>query len=344
MRRTLPRAVVLSLILALSAVAVSQAARSTHRGTTATPLAAATTHSAAGGKYKIVMVTHGPGTATFWVTIYTGLIQAGKDLGINVTYRGTSADLTDPNGERQLILNAIAQHPDGIVVTDPQPNIMNPILKKIKDAGIPFVLMNAGIGQSQAVGALGYVGNNEVGAGALGAQKLNALGGKHALILTIPPGQVPLVDDRYNGFKKAFKGKVTTVTVPLTSLSDPNKIKNAFQASLQKDKSIDSVFSIGSCCSAPELAARASLGARGTQMHWGTIDITPDVLTAIKGHQMDFAFDQQPFNQAYLSVVFLNNYLRYGLVPAQANTPTGPALIDASNVDVVIKNSKSHAR
>jgi len=334
---------VISVVVALSAVAASQAAQVV--GKSSSSRAAASSRSAASGKkLKILMVTHAPGTATFWVTVYTGMVQAGKDLGLNVVYRGTSADLTDPNGQRQLILNAIAQHPDGIVVTDPQPNLMNPILKKIKDAGIPFILMNAGIGESQAVGALGYVGNNEVGAGALGAKQLNALGGKHALILTIPPGQVPLVDDRYNGFKNAFHGKVTAVTVPLTALSDPVKIKNSFQAALQKDKSIDSVFSIGSCCSAPELAARASLGARGKQMHWGTIDITPDVVTAIKNHQMDFAFDQQPFQQAYLSIVYLLNYIRYGLVPAQANTPTGPALITAANVDVVIKGIAAHTR
>jgi simple sugar transport system substrate-binding protein len=343
MPRFLPRALVISLVMALSAIAASQAAQ---LGPSKLRTASAASHGSAAGakKVKIIMVTHAPGTEAFWVSVYTGMVQAGKDLGLDVTYRGTSADLTDPNGQRQLILNAIAQHPDGIVVTDPQPNLMNPILRQIKAAGIPFMLMNAGLNQSALVGALGYVGNNEVGAGALGAKKLNSLGSKHALILTIPPGQVPLVDDRYNGFKAAFKGKVTTVTVPLTSLSDPNKIKNAFEASLQKDKSIDSVFSIGSCCSAPELAARAALGARGEKMHWATIDITPDVLTAIKNHQMDFAFDQQPFNQAYLSIVYLYNYIRYGLVPAELNTATGPALIDASNVDVLIKNSKSHAR
>src|SRR5580765_4486916 len=111
MRRFLPRALVISLVMALSAAAAGQASQQLAKGPTKLRTPSATNRGSAvdAKKVKILMVTHAPGTEAFWVSVYTGMVQAGKDLGLDVTYRGTTADLTDPNGQRQLILNAIAQ-------------------------------------------------------------------------------------------------------------------------------------------------------------------------------------------------------------------------------------------
>jgi simple sugar transport system substrate-binding protein len=39
---------------------------------------------------------------------------------------------------------------------------------------------------------------------------------------------------------------------------------------------------------------------------------------------MDFAIDQQTFLQGYLPVIFLVNYIRYGIIPSQETVFTGP--------------------
>src|SRR5207249_8767228 len=100
-------------------------------------------------------------------------------------YRATPKDLTDANLQRQLIQAAIAEKPDGLVFSDPSPDVLNTAIQGAKTAGIPFVLSNAGLGETSKVGALTYVGNDELGSGAKAADLLWAAGSKRALILTV---------------------------------------------------------------------------------------------------------------------------------------------------------------
>ena len=67
-----------------------------------------------------------------------------------------------------------------------------------------------------------------------------------------------------------------------------------------------------------------------------TFDLSPEVLTALKAGQIDFAVDQQPFLQGYLPVVFLAQNARYGLLPAKGTlVPTGPSFVTRQNAAAV---------
>src|SRR5579859_5383535 len=126
--------------------------------------------TSSGKQLKFIFVSHGASTDPFWLVVLTGFTQAGKDLGISTVYRATPQNLTDPNLERQLMQAAIAEKPDGLIFTDPSPDVLNSTIETAKAAGIPFVLSNAGLGESLTVGALTYVGNDETGSGAEGAR------------------------------------------------------------------------------------------------------------------------------------------------------------------------------
>lgn len=295
-------------------------------------LAAGCNTAASAAQPTFVMVSHSPESDSYWTSVVKGLQQAGKDLGVTVQYRGTDNNLNDPNQQRRNLEAAIAGNPDGLIVTDPTPASLNATIKKATDAGIPVILVNQGGDQVQKVGALTFVGEDPSDEGALGGEQLNALGAKHALVITTPIGAIPFVDARTNGFRKTFKGTATLAEIPVSDLNSSNRIKTITETQLQKDQSIDAVFSIGSCCIAAMDQARTDLGDRGKSMHWGTIDLTAGGMQAIKNHNLDFALDAQQYAQGYYPVVMLALYVRQAVRPAAASYPTGPAVITSDNV------------
>lgn len=279
-----------------------------------------------------IMVTHSPASDTYWVSVIKGLEQAGKDLGVTVEYRGTEDNLNDPNQQRRNLEAAIAAKPDGIIVSDPTPVSLNPTIKKASDAGIPVILVNQGGDQVAKVGALAFVGDSPADQGAVGAEQFNVFGSKHALIITAPVGALPFLDARTNGFKKAFSGASSLAEVPLVDFNNSNRIKTITETQLQKDPSIDAVFSIGGCCIAAMTQVREDLGDRGRPMHWGTIDVTAGAIQSLEARKLDFALDAQQYTQGYYPVVMLALYVRQAVQPASPDFITGPIVITPDNV------------
>lgn len=279
-----------------------------------------------------MMVTHSPITDPYWVSVSQGFEQAGEDLGVNVQYRGTDKNLNDPNQQRRNIEASIASNPDGLIITNPTPDSLNDAIKKASDAGIPVILINQGGDQVDEVGALTFVGDDPAVQGVIGAEEFNALGATHTLIITTPIGAIPFVDLRTNGYRDTFAGTSTLAEIPVNNLNDSNRIKTITATELQKDPSIDAVFSIGSCCIAAMLEARADLGERGEAMHWGTIDITTGALDALEAGELDFALDAQQYAQGYYPVVMLDLFIRKAVQPATDVFLTGPAVVTPGNV------------
>jgi len=333
---TRSRASVIGVVLAaMVAIALASCGGGAAKGTTA---------EATGPKLKFLMITHSPSTEPFWLPIDKGLQTAAKELGVTAEYRGVQQNLQDPNEERKLILNAIAAKPDGLIISNPYPDSLEPAIKQAVDAGIPVVLINAGGSSVVKVGALTYVGNDEMASGRLAARKLGEAGCKHALLITTPDGALAFVDERNKGFIEGFPGKVSRADIPLSNINDSTRIKTIVETELQKNASIDAVFSIGSAASPGMLAARADLGGRADTMHWAAMDLVTSVVDAIKAGQMDFAIDQQQFGQGYLPVVILTMYHRYGITPGSELIGSGPGLVTKANIERILALQTDHYR
>ena len=289
-------------------------------------------HAQAKGPLTFIMVTHSPASDPYWTQVVNGLEQAGKDLGVKVIYRGTDNNLNDPRQQQRNIDAAIASKPDGIIVSDPTPDSLNDSISRASAAGIPVILVNQGGSQVKKVGALTFVGDDPAIQGQIGARQFNALGTKRALVITTPTGAIPFVDARTSGFSGEFKGKTTLAEIPVNNLNDSNRIKTITLTELQKDPTIDTVFSIGSCCISAMIEARNSLGERGKTMRWGTIDVTTGAIDSIKSGELDFALNAQQYAQGYYPVVLLSLYHRQAVMPAGDAFYTGPAVINKANV------------
>src|SRR5436190_19225048 len=107
------------------------------------------------------MVSHGSAGDKFWDVVKSGLEQAGKDMGIKVTYQSSG----DPQKQAQLIDAAVSQKVDGLVVSMANPDALKSSIDKAVKGGIPVITINSGVDRSAAFGAIAHVGQTETVAG-----------------------------------------------------------------------------------------------------------------------------------------------------------------------------------
>ncbi|MDX6313331.1 MAG: simple sugar transport system substrate-binding protein [Streptomyces sp.] len=279
-------------------------------------------------RIKIAMITHAAPGDTFWDLIRKGAQAAAAKDNVDLVYS------SDPNAANQanLIQNAIDQKVDGIAVTLAKPDAMKAAVAKAEKAGIPVVGFNAGLDNWKDQGLLEYFGQDENVAGQAFGEKLNSLGAKHNICVIQEQGHVAL-EARCAGVKKSFKGKTENLYVNGT---DMPSVKSTITAKLKQDSSIDEVVTLGGPFA---LTAVQSVSDAGSKAKVATFDLNKDVTKAIQAGTVQFAVDQQPYLQGYLSIDSLWLYKYNGNFSGGGVAPvlTGPAFVTKDNVDTIAK-------
>ncbi|MER3418695.1 MAG: LacI family transcriptional regulator [Chloroflexota bacterium] len=282
---------------------------------------------------RIVVISHGQAADPFWSVVKNGVDQAAKDVNVRVEYR--APETFDMVRMAQLIDAAVASKPNGIVVSIPDAKALEKSITAAVKAGIPVVSMNSGSDAAERLGVLLHVGQTEYEAGLGAGKRMKAAGVKNAICVNHEVGNVAL-DLRCKGF---FDGLGIKANVLPVKIGDPTGIKNAVDAALQKDPTIDGILTLGPTAAEPVLQA-----VEGKKITFGTFDLSPAVLKALSEKKMAFAIDQQQWLQGYLPVVILANYVRYGLLPANPVILTGPGFVTPENAARVIDLSKRGIR
>jgi simple sugar transport system substrate-binding protein len=106
---------------------------------------------------------------------------------------------------------------------------------------------------------------------------------------------------------------------------DPAEIKNRVKAYLTANPDTQAVLTLGPTSADPTIQALQEMGTAGS-LYFGTFDLGTEIVKAIKDGTIKWGIDQQPFLQAYLPVVILTNYDRYGVLPGN-NINSGPGFV-----------------
>ena len=294
---------------------------------------------AAGGKadtpaMKFAMITHAPAGDTFFDIIRKGADAAAKKDNVTYEYPNSS----NPSEQAKLIQAAIDKKPDGIAVSIPNAGAVKGALDKAKAAGIPVVMFNAGAGEWKNLGALMYFGQDESVAGEAAGKRLAEEGAKKVICVVQEQGQSQL-EARCDGVAKGFAGgTVEKLYVEGTNMPD---VQTKITGKLS-DKSIDRVLTLG----APfALTAIKSVKAAGSQAKVATFDTNSELVGALKDGQVEWAVDQQPYMQGYMSIDSLWFYKTNGNTLGGGDIVlTGPSFVDKSNVEQVFEYAKRGTR
>ena len=287
-------------------------------------------------KPKIVVVTHGQVSDSFWLVVKNGVELAAKETGSDVEYR--APEKFDMVAMSQLIDAAVASKPDGLIVSIPDAEALGKSIQAAVAAKIPVISINSGSDVSKKLGCLMHVGQEEETAGKGAGERMQAEGVKKAMVINQEVGNVGL-DLRAKGFSEGLGTKAEVLAVKM----DFTEARNAVASYLQKNSDVEGILALGPTGAEPALQALESAG-KLDKVKFGTFDLSPTVLQAIAAGKMEFAIDQQQFLQGYLPVVIMANYIKFGLLPATASVPTGPGFVTKDTAKQVIDLSKKGIR
>lgn len=280
---------------------------------------------------KIVMVSHGADSDSWWNVIKNALADGGKQMGVETTYRNPpSGDIADM---ARLIEQTTASNPDGIIVTIADYDVLKGPIKAAVDKGIPVITINSGtLEQSKEMGALMHIGQPEYDAGYGAGLRAKEQGVKSFVCvnhLITNPASV----ERCNGYAKAIGVELGNSMID--SGLDPSEVQNKVAAYLKANPKTEAILAIGPNSAIPTIKAVEAAGLAG-EIRFSTFDLSPEIAQAIKSGTIDFAIDQQPYLQGQLPVVFLTNYIRYGVIPGNS-VNSGPGFITKDNIEQVEK-------
>jgi simple sugar transport system substrate-binding protein len=287
------------------------------------------------GAIRIAVVTHGQASSPFWATVRNGVQAAARQLDVLVDYHAPDVYSVKRMGE--LIDQAVASRPDGLVVSIPEPGVA-PAIRRAVRAGIPVVAINSGADVYRRLGVLAFVGQPEDRAGFEAGQRLAAAGVRRALCVNQKVGTFGL-DERCRGLAQAMRragGTSRVLPVDDQSTATPGKIARA----VSEDR-IDGVLAMNATSG---LEAVSGL-KRARDVKIGVFDLGADVLGAVRAGRIAFAVDQQPYLQGYWPIAMLAQRARYGLFAGQGDViATGPHFVTPADAAKAIELSRRSIR
>jgi simple sugar transport system substrate-binding protein len=326
-RSTRVRLVVSGIVFALAIGACNS--------TTASPAASAGAGGSAAAPavaVTVAMITHETPGDTYWDIIRAGANAAAGHLGVTLKYS------SDPDFTKQatLVQNAIDSKVDGIAMTAAGPSALTAVVKAANTAGVPVVMFDSGIEDWQKMGAMMYFGSDEYIAGQALGKRIATEGGTHALCVIHQEGSTAL-EARCKGVGEGLKSENMQVNG-----TDDASVNASIVAKLQQDPSIDWIVTMGAPVA---LVALDAIGVAGSKAKVATFDLNLDAANAIKDGKIALAVDAQPYLQGYLAVASLYLFKTNGnIIGGGLSTLTGPAMVDASNIDVILPFAKNGTR
>lgn len=276
---------------------------------------------------KFVLISHAPDSDSWWNTIKNAIALASDEMKVSVDYRNPpTGDLADM---ARIVEQATASSPAGIIVSIADFDVLSGPIKAAVDQGIPVITINSGTQeQSHELGALMHVGQPEYEAGKGAGERAKAAGATKFVCVNhyiTNPASV----ERCQGFADGLG--VPLGSSMINSGLDPSEVQNKVAAYLSANPDTDAILTLGPNSAEPTIRAVKDAGLENDDVVFATFDLSADIAQAIKDGVIDFAVDQQPFLQGYLPVVFLTNYVRYGVIPAN-DVNSGPGFITADNL------------
>jgi simple sugar transport system substrate-binding protein len=294
-----------------------------------------------GTSYHFYVVEHGSSGDPYWEIVKKGAEDAAKLYGVKLTWLNPEQfsiqKLVD------LMNQAIAAKPDGLLATITDPNAVQPPLSQAIQQGIPVIAIDTADPRPfpDKIPYMFYIGSDEYVAGQRAAETMLQQGPvKEAACAVHEQGNISL-ELRCKGFTKVIEGQGGKVDV-LDIGQDPTQIQQLEQGYFQAHPDANAILTLGPVGAIPTIQFLKDNNLQGKVMH-GTFDLDPNTNASIEDGSTLFTVDAQPYLIGYQGVVMLYLHDKYGFTSG-SDILTGPAIVDKGNIKQVEDLSKQRIR
>jgi simple sugar transport system substrate-binding protein len=288
-------------------------------------------------KYKIAVVVHGGEADPFWKPVQRGVKDASELYpDVEVTYTGTTVFSVEEFMNN--LETAIASKPDALVCTLAVPEAMDETLRKVIDAGLPVVAINAPDLRepvSERIPVLTYIGEDSYFIGVTAAKEtLKRVTPKRAVFCS-HHRDAANIDARGRGWVDTMTEQgITAESAPVAEPVNAEQAAEDVAAYLKDHPDTDVLFISNTAITEAVIKRLVADGVDvGNSIKIAQMDISAAILEYVQDGMIMFAMDQQPYLQGYMGVVFAYLSVKYGFTPPPAPLSTGPAVVTAADIN-----------
>jgi ribose transport system substrate-binding protein len=262
------------------------------------------------GKLKIAVVPKGT-THEFWKSVHAGALKAGKELGVEVMWKGPLKE-DDLKQQIDVVQQFTAQRVSGVVLAPLNDKALMKTVEDAKRGKIPTVVIDSALGGDAHVS---YVATDNVAAGKLAGEHMGkALGGKGAIVVLRYQEGSASTAQREQGFLEAVKAaglevKSENQYAGPTTESASSAAESLLLAQKAADGEVAGVFAPNESSTMGMLLALRKLGVAGKLKFIG-FDASEKLLEGLEQGHIEALVVQDPMTMGYLGVKTMVQHLR----------------------------------
>jgi len=273
-------------------------------------------------------------THVFWKSVQAGADEAGKELGVEIIWKGPLKE-DDKDQQIRVVEDFVTRGVDGIALAPLDDAALRTPVTNAQAAGIPVLIFDSAL---KDVPVVSFVATDNKVAGKLGGLRLaELLGGKGKVILLRYQEGSASTAEREAGFLEAMAENpgITVVSkdqyAGATTETAQKSSENLLLAFTAGEKlSVDGIFTPNESSTFGMLRALQDAGMAGSVKFVG-FDSSDLLLEALKKNQLNALVVQNPRKMGYEAVRNLVAHLRGNKVEPRVDT--GTAVVDAKNLD-----------
>jgi len=279
---------------------------------------------------RVAVVPKGT-THVFWKAVERGAKAAGKELGVEVVWKGPLQE-NDRAQQIQLVQQFIADKVSGIVLAPLDFEALGAPVRQAQEKAIPVVVFDSALKGEAGRDFVSFVATDSGAAGKLGGGHLAKLmGGKgSAVVLRYQAGSAS-TDQRESGCIEALKvGGVTIASDNRYAGATPGDAKTAALNMMDRIQGSGGVFCPNESTTFGMLMALRQSGMVGKVKFVG-FDSSPPLVDALRNGEIDALVVQNPEEMGSLAVTLLVKHIRGERVETVIDT--GAVLVTRDNMD-----------
>ena len=264
-----------------------------------------------------ILVTPQSVVASFWVTVKAGADSAGKELSVEVIWKGPPTE-ADVNNQISILEDYINQRIDAIVLAALDTKALIPVVRNAVSKNIPVITIDSGIDSDEPKS---FIATNNVLGANMAAKVLAQLIGYKGNVALIPffPGTSTSIE-RERGFREeiAKYPDIKLVTVQY-SQNDMAIAMAVTENILTSFPDIDGIFAANE---PGVIGASQAVSARGLSGKVKIVgfDAAENEIDALKKNIVQALVVQNPFKMGYLGVKSAVDVINGKEIPKRVDT------------------------
>jgi len=270
-------------------------------------------------------------THEFWKSVDAGAQQAGRDLGVQIIWKGPLKE-DDRDAEINVVQQFIGDRVSGIVLAPLDSRALLDPVRLANGQSIPVVIIDSALEGEAGKDFISFVAtDNRQGGRIAGEELVRLLNGKGTVVmLPYAEGSASTLD-REAGFLEVVAKHPEMHVVGQGQYGGPT-LDHAQQVALNMIDAIkqaDGIFCSNESNTAGMLAALRTAGIVGKARFVG-FDASPQLIQSLRDKELDALVAQDPFKMGYEGVKAMVDHIHGKQVPQRVDT--GVHLITRDNL------------